>query len=419
MKRLVVLGAGTAGTMVVNKLFLKLGGDWHITVVDQDNYHLYQPGLLLLPFGGYDEADLVRPRTSFIPRGVDLMLGAIDRVDPQAQVVHLASGAEVEYDYLVIATGTSPRPDQTPGMLGAEWQRSIFDFYTLEGAAALRSALQEFPGGRLVVHVLEMPIKCPVAPLEFSFLADAFFEDRGMRDRVDITYVTPLDGAFTKPVASQRLGGMLEQRGISLEAEFVTERIDPEHKTLISYDERVIPFDLLVTVPLNMGADFIARSHLGDELNYVPVDRATSQSRAFGNIFALGDAADIPTSKAGSVAHFSIEQFTRNFLQHIAGKPMTHAFDGHANCFVESGHGKGMLIDFNYDVEPLPGRYPVPGIGPFTLLEESRRNHWGKLGFRWAYWHLLLRGRPMPVPALMSMAGKHDELLKQPVGTHI
>jgi sulfide:quinone oxidoreductase len=171
-------------------------------------------------------------------------------------------------------------------------------------------------------------------------------------------------------------------------------------------DEREVPFDLLVTIPLNMGADWVARSGLGNELNYIPVDRGTMQSKAHPEVFVLGDAADLPTSKAGSVAHFSVDVFVDNFLDHIEGRPMRHAFDGHANCFIESGHGKGLLIDFNYDTEPLPGKYPVPGVGPFTLLIESHANHWGKLGFRWSYWHLLLPGRPLPVPTQMSMAGK-------------
>jgi sulfide:quinone oxidoreductase len=229
-----------------------------------------------------------------------------------------------------------------------------------------------------------------------------------MRDAVDITYVTPLDGAFTKPTCSHRLGGMLTQRQIALETDFVVERVDDDRRVLVSMDEREVPFDLLVTVPLNMGAEFVARSELGDELNYVPVDEHTMLSRKFDNIFALGDAGDIPTSKAGSTAHFSIEVFADNFHDHVEGRPMRRVFDGHANCFVESGHGKGLLIDFNYDVEPLPGKYPVPRVGPFSLLGESRLNHWGKLAFRWVYWHLLLRGRPLPVPTLMSMAGKHQ-----------
>jgi sulfide:quinone oxidoreductase len=248
-----------------------------------------------------------------------------------------------------------------------------------------------------------------VAPLEFTFLADAYFAERGIRDRVEIVYVTPLEGAFTKPISSEHLGGMLEARKVHLEPDFVVESIDPDAKKLVSMDEREVDYDLLVTIPLNMGADFLARSGLGDDLNYVPVDKHTLLSKAYDTIFALGDATDIPGSKAGSVAHFEVEVFVDNFLAHIAGKPMTHSFDGHANCFIESGHGKALLIDFNYDTEPLPGKYPVPVVGPFSLLAESRVNHLGKLGFRWVYWNILLRGRAMPVPALMSMAGKDTE----------
>jgi sulfide:quinone oxidoreductase len=408
MRRLLILGAGTAGTMVANKLRRRLDRDeWKVTVVDRDNQHLYQPGFLFLPFGAYRPEQVVRPRRPLLARGVDLLLGEVDVVKPDERAVLLADGSRIDYDYLVIATGTSPRPDQTPGMLGPQWRRSIFDFYSFDGARALREALASFTGGRLVVHIVDMPIKCPVAPLEFTFLADAWLRGRGLRDRTEITYVTPLPGAFTKPVASAHLGGMLERRGIALESDYLVERIDPQRRTLVSYDEREVPFDLLVTVPLNMGADFVARSGLGDELNYVPVDRHTLLSTKYPEIFAIGDASDIPTSKAGSVAHFSVEVFTDNFLQHLRGEPMTGRFDGHANCFIESGDRKGLLIDFNYDTEPLPGRYPVPGVGPFPLLAESSANHLGKLAFRWLYWNVLLPGRPLPLPAHMSMAGKH------------
>ena len=293
-------------------------------------------------------------------------------------------------------------------MLDLEWRRSIHDFYTLDGAEALAQALQDFDHGRLVVHITEMPIKCPVAPLEFAFLADAHLRERGVRDRVELTYVTPLDGAFTQPIASQLLGGMLAERDIAVEPDFLVERIDAERRALVSYDEREVPFDLLVTVPLNMGADYIARSGLGDELNYVPVDKHTLQSLAHDNVFAIGDANDIPTSKAGSVAHFAVDVFVDNFLQHVAGHPMTGSFDGHANCFVESGDDKALLIDFNYDTQPLPGKYPVPAVGPLSLLQETHLNHLGKLAFRHIYWNVLLPGHPVPLPAHMSMAGKHQ-----------
>jgi sulfide:quinone oxidoreductase len=409
MRRLLVLGGGTAGTMVVNKLRRRLSrADWQITVVDQNDRHLYQPGFLFIPFGTYAPDEVVKPRSRFIPAGVDLVQGEIERVEATGNTVVLADGRRLPYDQLIIATGTTPRPDQTPGMLGPQWRRTIHDFYSYEGAVALAGALAGFRGGRLVVHIVDTPIKCPVAPLEFTFLAEAYFRQHGLRDQVEIVYATPLPGAFTKPIASERLGSMLADRKIAVESDFLVERIDPDTKTLVSYDEREIPFDLLVTVPLNMGADYIATAGLGNELNYVPVDRHTLLSKAHDNIFAIGDAADLPTSKAGSVAHFSVDVFAKNFRRHIAGQPMTEQFDGHANCFIESGDGKGLLIDFNYDTEPLPGHYPLPAVGPFGLLRENSRNHWGKLAFRWMYWHLLLPARPIPLPAHMSMAGKHQ-----------
>jgi sulfide:quinone oxidoreductase len=283
---------------------------------------------------------------------------------------------------------------------------SVHEFYTFEGATALAEKLRTWEGGRLVVHITEMPIKCPVAPLEFTFLADAFFTEQGLRDKVEITYVTPLEGAFTKPVASKYLGDMLDTRGIRLEGDFMVESIDPEAKKLVSFDEREVEYDLLVTIPLNMGADFIGRSGLGDDLNYVEVDKETLLSDTYDNIFAIGDASNIPASKAGSVAHFAMDLFPHNFLRHIQGLRMTEPFDGHANCFIETGHGKGLLIDFNYETEPLPGKYPLPGFGPFSLLKETEMNHWGKVMFRWMYWNILLPGKELPLPALMSMAGK-------------
>ncbi len=410
MRRLLVLGAGTAGTMVVNKLRPRLAEDeWEITIVDQDEVHHYQPGYLFVPFGDYRPEEVTKPRRRLLPDGVRLVIDEIDRVDAEAKVVRLAGGNELRYDELVIATGTTPRPEETPGLGSEECGRSVHTFYTLEGAIALRDALERFEGGRLVVHIVDYPFKCPVAPLEFTFLADAFFAERGMRDRVELVYVTPLDGAFTKPVAARHLGSMLEDRKIATETDFYVERVDPESKTLVSYDEREIPYDLLVTVPLNMGADFIARSGLGNELNYVPVDHHTLLSTEHDDIFVLGDAADLPTSKAGSVAHFEGEIFVENFLRHIEGKEMLAHFDGHANCFIESGHGKALMIDFNYETEPLPGKYPLPGVGPFSLLEETEMNHWGKLLFRWVYWNLLVTGRELPLPALMSKLGKHIE----------
>jgi sulfide:quinone oxidoreductase len=408
MKHLLILGAGTAGTMTANRLRRLLDRDeWKITIVDQHETHYYQPGFLFIPFGMYSKNDVMKPMRDFIPAGVEMIMSPVEVIEPEHNRAKLVRDERyLNYDFLVIATGVSTHPEQTPGLSEHEWHKSIYDFYTIEGAMALAKHLRTWQGGRLVINIVENPIKCPVAPLEFTMLADWFFHEQGIRGRVELTYVTPLPGAFTKPIAAKYLGNILEEKGVKVLPEFMIEHVDPDAKKIVSFDEQEVEYDLLVTVPLNTGDEVIARSGLGDELNYVPVDQHTFVSSKYANVFALGDAANLPTSKAGSVAHFAVDCFAENFLRYIDGLEMLPTFDGHANCFIESGFGKGLLIDFNYDVEPLPGRYPLPGVGPFTLLQESEMNHWGKMMFRWMYWNILLKGQELPLPARMSMAGK-------------
>ncbi len=273
MKQLLVLGAGTAGTMVANRLNRMLDrSQWKITMVDQNPVHYYQPGFLFIPFGTYRKEDVVKPKKSFIPSNVDLIMSPIDVIEPDQNRVKLPDGRVLTYDFLVIATGADVHPEQTPGLAEHEWHKSIHDFYTLEGSLALHEKLRTWQGGRLLVNVVENPIKCPVAPLEFLLLADDYFRKRHMRDRVELVYATPLPGAFTKPVASKMLGHLLEEKGIQVEPEFAIMEVQPDAKKIVSYDEREVAYDLLVSIPLNMGDDVIARSGLGDELNYVPVD---------------------------------------------------------------------------------------------------------------------------------------------------
>lgn len=403
MKNLIILGAGTGGTIVAHRMRRKLPSGWRITVVDPAPGHLYQPDLIFLPFGMRSERGMERPRRKTLPGGVDWQPAAVRLVDTGKKEVVLESGARLRYDLLVIATGSDIHPEETEGLA---WGERVHDFYTLQGARRLREALSRFQGGRLVLDVVEVPIKCPVAPLEFACLADEYFTRRGLRDRVEIVYATPLDGAFTRPIASRILGDLLERKGIRVEASFNASEVDAGRRVLRSWDDREIGYDLLVSVPTHRGAAFLGASGLGNELDFVPTDKKTLLARGHDDIFVLGDATDLPTSKAGSVAHFESEVVVENLLRAMSGRGLAEEFDGHANCFVESGWGRAVLIDFNYDVEPLPGLYPVPGLGPMPLLRQSRVNHWGKLAFRWIYWNALLPGRPLPVPNRMSMAGK-------------
>ena len=404
---MLILGGGTAGTMMANKLASALDErDWRITVVDGTEEHYYQPGFLFVPFGTYGIRDIVKPRRKYLPGRIKFILSGIERIEAEKKTVKLSGGEMLSYDCLIIATGADIHPEQIEGMLDEEWGRSKFDFYTPTGADRLGQFLKGWQGGKLVVSIAEMPIKCPVAPLEFLFLADAYFTERGMRNKVDLQLVTPLSGAFTKPVANRVLGEFMERKGISVTPDFGIARVDNQEKKLVAWDETEVSYDLLVSIPTNMGDSCIARSEMGNELNFVPTNKKTLEADGLEDVFVLGDASNLPSSKAGSVAHFQSEILLKNILEHIEGRPACANYDGHANCFIESGFGKGLLIDFNYETEPLRGKFPLPGIGPFKLLGESRVNHYGKLMFRWVYWNLLLRGVELPIKAEMSMAGK-------------
>ena len=407
MKKLLILGAGTSGTMMANHMIKKLPKkEWEITIVDQYKTHYYQPGFLFLPFDIYKTKDVKKKGEKYIPRGVNYILEKIDKIIPEKNEVKLDTQT-LSYDILIIATGTKIAPEETEGMKEKMWHKNIFDFYTYEGAKGLRNKLRDWKGGKLLVHITEMPIKCPVAPLEFAFLADSYFTNKGMRDKVEISFVTPLGGAFTKPKATKALHYLLEEKQIKEVVDFNIEKVDYKNNKIVDYTGKEVDYDLLVTIPTNLGDAMIERSGLGDDMNFVPTHKGTLQSKAHENIFVIGDASNLPASKAGSVAHFEAEILEDNLLRYINGEPLKDEFDGHANCFIETGHGKALLIDFNYTHEPVEGSFPFPGVGPLKLLKETRMNHMGKLAFRWIYWNMLIKGTHIPfVSATMSEKGK-------------
>jgi len=409
MKIILILGAGTAGTMMANHLNRKIDRkNWEITIIDEHQTHYYQPGFLFMPFGTYTEKDVIRNKSDFIPKKVNYIQEKIEKIEPEQNKVSLKNGEVIDYHILIIATGTKIAPDEIDGMADENvWHKDVFDFYTIEGAKALHNRFKNLNEGKVVINIAEMPIKCPVAPLEFAFLADAYFTKKGVRDNIDLTYVTPLSGAFTKQNCSNVLGHLLGEKNIKIVPDFNIEEVKGTEKKIVSYDDKEIDYDVLVSIPTNMGDDLIDNSDMGDELNFVPTDKNTLQSKNYENIFIIGDATDLPSSKAGSVAHFQADILKENVMNFINNKPLHPDFDGHANCFIESGFGKAFLIDFNYDVEPVEGKFPFPVIGPMSLLKESRLNHFGKMAFKFIYWNILLRGLPMPgIPTQMKTWGK-------------
>ncbi|MBU0697953.1 MAG: NAD(P)/FAD-dependent oxidoreductase [Proteobacteria bacterium] len=408
MKKVLILGSGAAGTMVAAKLHKLLNPkQWQITIIDKDEMHHYQPGWLFIPFGVYTAQDCMKPKRDFIPKGVNFVLDEVVGVDPEKRRVEAKKGS-YDYDWLVIASGCDIAPDDIDGL--DNWKPDpkgdIHTFFRVEGAVALYQRMKYFKKGRIVFNVAEMPHKCPVVPMEFIFMANAFFKHRGVRDSIEIELVTPATGIFTKPITTKIMTSAADQKNIIVTPNFDLAQYNTEEKTIESARGDKVPYDLLISTFPNLGADFIENSGMGDGMGYVFTDPHTLKAEKYDNIYVVGDATNVPTSKAGSVAHYEAEIVAENLVREIDGEEPKPAYDGHSTCFIVSELDKAFLIDFNYATEPLPGKYPFPGMGPFDLLGESNLNYWGKMMFKWVYWNLLLTGQDMPLEPQMTMAGK-------------
>ncbi len=405
MKNLVVLGYGAGGTMVATKLREKLEeSEWKITVIDRDWQHHYQPGWLFIPFGIYTQEDCVKPKLDFVLKGIDFVLDEVTNIDPAKKRIKTKKG-HYDYDWLVVATGCRIMPGEVEGMMEG-WRGDIQDYYTPEGAVALYKKWKYFKKGKIVLNIAEMPIKCPVAPLEFIFMADWFFTVNGVRNDIELELVTPLSGAFTKPMASAALSKLCAEKNIKITPNFDIAEVNAAGKIITSAKGDEVNYDLLVAIPPNFGAQVIIDSEIGDPMGYIDTEHGTLKAKKYENMYVVGDATNVPTSKAGAVAHYESDIIVMNLLREIDGQEPLPEFDGHSTCFIVTGYEKASLIDFNYKVEPLPGKYPFPGLGPFTLLGESYFNYWGKMMFKWVYFNMMLKGKELPLEPQMFMAGK-------------
>ena len=414
MRNIVILGAGTGRTIVANLLSSELKlKDWKITIIDRSSEHHYQPGYLFLPFKlyGYESReDIVKPIQDPLSKKVTFVQAEVTLIDHANKQIETDKG-KFAYDWLVCALGCRIAPEEVEGLQQA-MGRDAYTFYTLDRALEFQKVLESMKRGKLVIDTADMPIKCPTAPIEFAFLADYYFHLRGVRKQIKIYLVTPFTGAFTKPNANRVLSKIIEEKEIYVVPNFLLERVDSAHKTIHSYEGYRIRYDILCVVPPNRGPDVIEASGLGDGIGFGLTDPHTLKCRTAENIYIIGDNSNAATLKAGSVAHFQAETVVQNLLREINDEKPLPSFDGHTNCFVETGYDNAFLIDFNYDMEPLAGNYPLPVVGPFSLLKETNMNHIGKLMFKWVYLEhaaarLSAAGSPNTVPNGFCRQGPH------------
>ncbi|MFC5279231.1 NAD(P)/FAD-dependent oxidoreductase [Halorubrum rubrum] len=377
-ERVVIVGGGTAGSVLANNLAEEVDtaidtGDVEVVLVNDRKDHVYKPTWLYVPFGEKTPEDAKRPLDDLIDRRVDLLIDRVDGIDTESKTVSFDGGrGPLAYDHLVLAMGAQVVPEETPGLA-----EGGHHFYGPEAAEELREELAEFTDGHLVVSVVGVPHMCPVAPLEFPLMADTWLRERGLREDVDITYTYPINRPHGIQSVADWVGPLMEERDIGVETFFNPERVDPDEQSVHTVEGRELSYDLLVSIPPHDGSDIVREAGLGDD-GWVDVDPATLEATNAEDVYALGDIAELPTSKAGSAAHYAATSLAGRLASAVRGQRPTTEYDGKTVCFIESGEGEATYIAFDYDAEPTP-------------KPPSKLIHWSKLGYNRSYW-LTARG---------------------------
>ncbi|MFQ3611720.1 MAG: FAD-dependent oxidoreductase [Fimbriimonadales bacterium] len=347
----VIVGGGVGGILTAN-LLAKQAQKIKVQLIDATGTHVYQPGWLRVPFGDYRPESLRYPIRQLLHPSVELIVEPAERIDLEAHRVVLTSGKTVPYDYLVIGTGSYPHPEEVPGLA-----QGAHTFYTEEGAVQLGEALKQFRGGRIVVGVSGFPYKCPPAPHEFTLLLDDWLRANNLRQQTELTFVTPINRLFPIETVAPVFENAFKERNICVETFFNAESVDPEKRVVSSLEGTELKYDLLIMIAPHRGASVVSASGLGDRGGWIPTDKQTLQVKGHENLYALGDATDLPVSKSGAAAHFEAEVVARRLIEAIEGRIPEHLYDGHVMCMIETGANRAMLIDFDYQ---RPPRTPKP-----------------------------------------------------------
>ncbi|WP_135667557.1 NAD(P)/FAD-dependent oxidoreductase [Halorhabdus rudnickae] len=375
-EEIVVVGGGTGGTVLANRLAERLGsaidaGDARVTVINDGEDQQYKPAYLYVPFGKKTVEEARRPLSDLLDRRVDLRVDRVTGIDTDGKSVALEDGGELGYDHLVMATGANLAPEEVPGLA-----EGGHHFYGPAGAEALRDELADFEEGHLVLSVIGVPHMCPAAPLEFVFMADDWLRRRGLREDVEITYTYPIQRAHGLQSVADWATPKLAERDINVETFFNAETVDPDERVLETMEGNELEYDLLVAIPPHTASELVSESGLGD--TWIDVDRATLEAEHADDVYAIGDVADVPTSKAGSVAHYEAGVVADRIASRVRGETPTSAYEGKTVCFIETGMDEATFVEFAYGDEP-------------TMREPSKPVHWAKLGYNESYW-LTARG---------------------------
>jgi sulfide:quinone oxidoreductase len=378
-RTIVILGGGVGGIVLANELRGLVHPEHRIVLIEKNRQHAFAPSFLWLMTGDRQPEEISRDVQQLVHKGVQLLHGEARGIDLGAHRVETSAGS-VTYDFLVVALGAELAPGSVPGLA-----ESAQTFYTLDGAAKLRTALQNFGGGKIAIVIAGLPFKCPAAPYEGAMLMADFFQRRGLRNRVDLHLFTP--EPLPMPVAGPELGNAVkttvEDRGIAFHPLQKLTGVNPATRTLSFEGKESLAYDLLVAVPPHFSPLVVREAGLANQGGWVPVDSATLATRD-ENVYAIGDITAIPLPgrwnpdvplmlpKAGVFAHAQALVVARRVADRVAGKASPHKFSGEGYCMLEAGEHMAGFASGQFLAEPSP---------QIKLRQIGRNWHFGKVLF--------------------------------------
>jgi sulfide:quinone oxidoreductase len=369
--KILVVGGGMGGTILANNLARRLqsemkSGKAQLTMLSASDQHMYQPGLLYLAFGRVAPDELYRDQASLLEPSIRFFVDPVEQFLLDQNQVKTKSGKTHGYDVIAIATGSRPVPETIPGLV-----ENSETFYTEPTAIKMFKRLQSFEGGRVVIAV-GVPHKCPMAPLEITFMLHDYFKDRGMLDKVKLHYTYPIGRVHSLENVAKWAAPEFDRLGITYETLFNMKEVDGKAKVVRSEEGTEAPYDLLISIPAHRGMEVIEKNGLGQG-GFIPTNRQKLNMEGRKNVFVLGDTTNIPISKAGSTAHFEAEALGENIAAMVKLGAPVRDYDGKVFCFIEAGKDRATYAMFDYQNPPQP-------------KEPTRAVHWFKMAYNKLYW---------------------------------
>jgi sulfide:quinone oxidoreductase len=369
--KILVVGGGMGGTILSNNLARRLApelrsGKAQLTMLTASDKHMYQPGLLYLALGRMTPDELYRDQASLLEPGIELQVDPVETFELDKNQVKTKGGKTHAYDILVIATGSRPAPEMIPGLA-----ENAEQFYTEQTAVKMFKRLQAFQGGRVVI-AMGVPHKCPMAPLEITFMLHDYFKDRGIRDKVQLHYTYPVGRVHSLEPVAKWAQPEFDRLGITYETLFNMKEVDGKNQVVKSEEGGEAKYDLLITIPVHKGMEVIEKNKLGQG-GFIPTNKTKLTMEGHPNVYVIGDTTNIPISKAGSTVHYQAETLGENIAAIVKlGQPVRE-HDGKVFCFIEVGKDRATYAQFDYTTPPDP-KPPTKAV------------HWFKMAYNKLYW---------------------------------